>query len=378
MAKPRNRTRGFALAISVFALVLIAALIAGVFFAARQEMRLGENVRSAQRAFDAAEAGLHDAVARWDRGGYDDLASGQAADFTGRLPGGTGSYAGTVLRLNRRLFLIRSNGQDAAALARRSLAGLVRLVPAPLAFGAALTVTGSLVVDGASLVEGVEGADQGFAGGDCPPAGPAMPGVMIHDAGALSVPGCGDASCLHGDPPVRVAPSLGDSASRAADDAAWRVLASLATKVYEAEDGPAALPQPSGTATVCDTSVRNNWGEAAVPPAVPACSHYYPIIYAKGNLKVAGGSGQGVLLVAGDLEVEGGFAFFGPVVVRGKLTVDGGGGRFQGGVKASSAALLPSGAGSAEVAFSGCALSNALLSRAPAIPLGERGWIQLF
>ncbi len=371
----RTGTRGFALVITVFALVLIAALIAGVFFAARQEMRLGENVQSTQRAFDAAEAGLHTAVAHWDPDSYDDLAPGRSAGFAGSLPGGTGSFAGTVLRLDRRLFLIRSTGQDAGGSARRSLASLVRLAPPPLAFGAALSVSGPLEVGGASLVEG---RDQGPAGWDCPPAGLAMPAVAIPDAAELSVSGCADASCLHGEPAVRLVPGLGDSAARAADAAAWEALAARATKVYGAEDGPVTGPGPSGTATTCDTSVRDNWGEAAMPPAVAGCSHYYPIIVARGNLSVAGGSGQGILLVAGDLQVDGGFAFYGPVVVRGHLTVRGGGGRFLGGVKASSATLLPSGAGSAEVAFSGCALSNALLSRALAIPPTSRGWAQLY
>ena len=66
------------------------------------------------------------------------------------------------------------------------------------------------------------------------------------------------------------------------------------------------------------------------------------------------------------------------MLVRGRLTVGGGGGRFLGGVKASSAALRPSGVGSAEVAYSRCALFNALLSRAQAVPLTDRGLAQLY
>jgi hypothetical protein len=375
MMSHRTGTRGFALAVTVFALVLIAALIAGVFFAARQEMRLGVNVQGAERAFDAAEAGLHAAIGQWNPDTYDDLAPGRSAEFSGRLPGATGSYAGSVLRLNRRLFLIRSSGQDVAGLARRSLASLVRLAPAHLPLGAALSVTGPLVVGAASLVEG---RDQEPAGWDCPPAGPAQPGVAIRDTADLSIPGCADASCVHGDPAVRLVATMGDSASRAADEVAWASLAALATKVYGAESGPVAGPRPSGNATGCDTSVQDNWGESVVPAAVAGCSHYYPIILAQGNLSISGGSGQGILLVSGDLEVDGGFAFYGPVVVRGHLSVRGGGGRFLGAVKAASATLLPSGAGSAEVAFSGCAVSSALLARAPAAPLPSRSWAQLF
>jgi len=372
---PRPGSRGFALAASVFALALIAALIAGVFFAARQEMRLGENVQSAERAFDAAEAGLHSVLAQWEPGTYDVLPPGGSAGFSGLLPGGTGSFSGSVLRLNRRLFLIRSTGQDPGGASWRSLAGLVRLMPVPLAFGAAISVSGQLVAGNGSLIRG---DDQPPDGRDCASAGTAVPGVAIKDASGFSAPGCSDSSCIHGNPPVRLAPTIGDSASRAADGAAWEALVSMATNIYDDEGVAMANPSPMGTSSTCDTSAPDNWGDTAMPPVVAGCARYYPIIYARGDLRITGGSGQGVLLVAGDLEVEGGFTFNGPVVVRGKLTVQGGGGRFTGGVKASSAVLLPSGSGYAEFAFSRCAVANALLSRAPARPLAERSWAELF
>ena len=57
--RPRTSERGFALAVSIFALVIIAALITGVFFAARQEMKIGEHSMSAQQAFSAADAGVN-------------------------------------------------------------------------------------------------------------------------------------------------------------------------------------------------------------------------------------------------------------------------------------------------------------------------------
>ena len=372
---PKPGSRGFALAASLFALVLMAALIAGVFFAARQEMRLGENVQSAERAFDAAEAGLHSALARWDPGAYDGLPAGGSAGFSGALPLGTGSFSGSVLRLNRRLFLVQSTGQDPGGVSRRTLAGLVRLVPAPLAFGAAISVTGQVEANGGILVLG---EDRPPPGRDCPSAGAAVAGVAIRYATGLILHGCADSSCIRGDPPVRLVPTLGDSASHPADGLAWTGLTAMATKVYDAEGVPTTNPSPAGTATTCDTSARDNWGETAVPPAVAGCAHYYPIIYARGDLRITGGSGQGILLVGGDLEVEGGFAFYGPVMVRGKLTVQGAGGRFAGAVEAASASLLPGGAGTVQLAFSRCAVDNALLSAAPASRLAERSWAELF
>ena len=335
--------RGFALAATLFALVLIGALVAGVFFAARQSMKLGENVQGSSRAFDAADAGLQTALARWDRATWDALAPGRSAAFAGRLPGGSGSFSGTVLRLNRQLFLIRSTGRDVGNVAAASLGSLVRLSPVPLAVDAALTTAAAPELGGASVVDG---ADHQVPGRDCPPPGRAKPGVLVQSGGG----------------------SL---------DSAWQALAAVAAKVYDAEDEAIVAPVPAGT-PVCDTTVRDNWGDPAAESSESGCGAYHPVILAMGDLRIGGGSGQGILLVTGDLDVDGGFLFHGLVLVRGNLTVRGAGGRLVGAVRAANAALIPSGAGTAEVVFSDCATSDALLSGAPAIPLGGRSWVQLY
>ena len=88
--------RGMALAAAVFALVIIAALITGVFFAARQEMKIGENSLTAQRAFDAAEAGLNNTVSNWNTSAWNSMATGDSATVSGPMPSGTGSWSGTA------------------------------------------------------------------------------------------------------------------------------------------------------------------------------------------------------------------------------------------------------------------------------------------
>jgi Tfp pilus assembly protein PilX len=55
--------RGIALAVAIFALVIIGALVAGTFYAARLEQLTGRNTFTAAQAAEAAEAGLKDAVA---------------------------------------------------------------------------------------------------------------------------------------------------------------------------------------------------------------------------------------------------------------------------------------------------------------------------
>jgi len=367
---PPSGSRGFALAVSLFALVLLGALVAGAFFSARQAMRLGTNVRDSQRALAAAEAGLAAALGGWRSAAFGALPPGRSSVFSGMLPGGTGSYAGTVLRLNRGLFLVRSTGTDAGGVSRRTVAWLVRPAPAALAVAAALTVTEGLEL-GSGIA--VDGEDQ-TVGPGCAAAGGAMPGILVAGATRVLFTGCADSSCVRGSPPFRVASAGEDSAARAAADGAWATLGAAAVKVYEAGDLPLEHPQPVGTATACDTAVRENWGGASVP----GCAHYYPIVLARGSLRLVGGSGQGILLVTGDLSVDGGFIFEGPVVVGGRLVVEGSGGHFLGGVRARSATLTPSAAGSAELVFSRCALANALLSNAPANPLAERSFSELY
>jgi hypothetical protein len=119
--------RGFALAVAIFALVVIAALIAGVVFAARQEMRIGENSISAQRAFDAADAGINDAIANWNIAAWNSLADNGTAPLSGSLPGGTGSWTGTIRRMNQQLFFVQVTGTDRNGVATRTLGALSRV-----------------------------------------------------------------------------------------------------------------------------------------------------------------------------------------------------------------------------------------------------------
>src|SRR5213592_4557608 len=60
--------RGMALAVAIFALVVVGALVAGAFFAGTQEQRVGENQRRVQTSFGVAEAGAQERVLNWDPG----------------------------------------------------------------------------------------------------------------------------------------------------------------------------------------------------------------------------------------------------------------------------------------------------------------------
>jgi hypothetical protein len=105
------------------------------------------------------------------------------------------------------------------------------------------------------------------------------------------------------------------------------------------------------------------------------------VIHAAGDLTVgASTSGQGILLVDGDLEIRDGFEFYGVILVGGTVTAGPGGGRVLGGVRVggfgSDSVRLGIGG---EVYYSGCAVERAVEGskvQAPH-PLAQFGWFEI-
>src|SRR5207253_1082271 len=62
--------------------------------------------------------------------------------------------------------------------------------------------------------------------------------------------------------------------------------------------------------TICDTHARGNWGDP-LDRGSP-CALYFPLIFAPGDLSFAG-TGQGVLVVVGNLLLQDNAQFYGPV-----------------------------------------------------------------
>lgn len=364
--------RGFALPAVLFALLVLAGLVAGAFFAALQELRIGISAQREQRAFDAAESGLGATLGQWDATRLDALAPGDSAITSATLPSGSGTYTTAVYRLSDALFLIRAVGHDPAAASQRAVGAVARLEPAALDARAAAMVRGRLEIADQSLVDG---ADRIPPGWDCPAgAADTIAGAATPDSTLLDVH-CTIGLCLRGQPRVLVMSSLTtDAALFAAAGLDWDALASQATIVLE--DGVVGEPGPAGTAATCDARPFN-WGEPARPAVVPSCVAYRPIVLARGDLTVAGGRGQGILLVEGDLAFGGGFEFRGMVAVRGRLS--GAGGALWGAVlvgdRGDAGSTLR---GRSELAHSVCAAGLALKSNAPARLLGRRGWAELF
>jgi hypothetical protein len=135
-------------------------------------------------------------------------------------------------------------------------------------------------------------------------------------------------------------------------------------------------------ATTCDKSGNFNWGEPLRPGAVVGCYNYFPIIYTQGSVKLNGnGYGQGILLVNGDLEINGTFEFYGLIIVRDDIAKGNGTMKIQGAVFAANLTLadpLSWMTGNQDVLYSKCAIENALAGSAILVRVTQRHWAQIF
>ncbi len=94
-----------------------------------------------------------------------------------------------------------------------------------------------------------------------------------------------------------------------------------------------------------------------------------------------GGMGQGILLVEGDLDLRGGFLFYGSIIVQGNFETQGNGNRIIGAVMASNGLLDDQSiAGGSEITYSKCTIQRAILNNSSlsrARPLELRSWVDL-
>ena len=380
-ARRLSDERGIALAVAVFALVVIGALVAGTFFAGRLEQQTGRNTFMAAQAAEAAEAGLNDAIGSQTAASLLALTIGadpaDAEDLPAFAVGYRTSATRTINRLTDNLFLVRSLGARTNAaggqLAARSLGQLIRLVLADIEVNAGLTALGDVTISGGAEVDGHDAVPPAWTTGvDCPGLED-QTGVRFND-GTLQKKGNGEFSGVPDS--VRDA-SLNPTDMRKDFDK----LKALATLTVASDNPDATGPAHVGNPQRCNTDVETNWGEPVLK--TDPCFNYFPIIYHYGNLKLQGGSGQGILLVEGDLTATGGMVFYGPVFVTGTLSSTGNSGqgaKFFGGVIAGNVALddLTKLAGGALVSYSSCAIKRALQNSATPAPLAERSWVQLY
>jgi len=306
-------------------------LITASFLLGRLESQSADNVLRSARAFEVAEAGLAFTQANWDPL-FDTLAVGGTA--TRQSAGvATASWHSTIQRLDNDLFFLRAEGAVAIPgvswQAKRQLGLLLRWAAA-LPAAAALTVVDSIAWDGAGSVSGYSGTYPGWP--PCPLD--SVSALRVAPLTVMGLGGCPGPSCLRGAPPILVDTAFTGTVSSALAPLTYATLATGASRT------PTGLitgiaPSMTGQPPVCDWSDPLNWGEPNHGAPMP-CTSLLPVIHAPGDLVVSGGRGQGILLVDGDLVLEGSFEFSGLVIVQGHLWSGVGGAHITGAVIARS------------------------------------------
>jgi hypothetical protein len=333
--------------------------------------REGRATRSAGQAFAAAEDGLSETIGTWTGGPYNGLVVNDSVVVTGATPNGMGSHTTTVKRLNNELFIVDVLGADSRTGARQRVGAFVKLRLLDMDVQAALTTRGPTRIGGAAEIDGMDQDPTGWTA--CPPDSD-LAGIRIPNAGNLDLQGsCSDASCIDGAPAIDPDPTVNDSTFFQYGDTDWAGLVAMANKLLPPATYTGVGPRFDGTGA-CDRTAIINWGDPLTPTST--CGGYFPIMYTPGNMNISGGSGQGILLVEGDLRVQGGFEFFGIIIVRQSLTTTGTGGHFNGAVMAANVDLDQNTVlGDAIVNYSGCAVQRALNSAGSGAQLRSRGWL---
>jgi hypothetical protein len=372
MSRVHGNERGIALAVAMFALVVVGALVAGAFYVGTQEQRGGDNQYRLSQSLGIAEAGAPELIRQWDNDSFNVLRVFPADTYklgTRATAGNTGAFGGSVWKLNRNLYLIDVDGRDnetrsgGAAFRRRGggarqrVGVLARIRPLQIPAGASLTTQGNITMGGNAAVNG---ADQtpNATWSTCAPPDTTQAGITTTPGGTVT--GSGNNWSVTGDPPLENDAAIDSTTFTQFGDVSWAMLASQAN-----------ITLPAGTYTTepvvdgagrCNKAVLTNWGDG-VNRAAP-CGSYFPIVHVVGDLKLNNTQGQGVLLVDGNLEVQGSYQWFGVVIVRGSLKTAGGGAtaaHFWGAVIARNVDLdVNSLSGKATLNYSKCAIMQAL------------------
>lgn len=367
-ALPRDE-RGLALVLSLVAMVVIGALITGVFVAGRLEMAGGRSALLATQATEAAEAGMNDMLANWSVA-YNTYGIYGDSGFATTNVGPNARYSQVLTRMSGGKYLLRVRGDlmNAAGtvIATRYLGRYLRLAIPYLDIQAAVTAQDGITAGGNIDITGFDNAPPNWTG--CPPG--------VDKAGARSSQDIN----AHGASSVVGSPAEIEYDSTLVDSVftnPFNSLRAMATLTLAGGTYTGMIPTVTGSPTKCNVADPNNWGEPFAAPTVGVVTHcqgYFPIIYSPGSMVVNTGRGQGILLVAGDLNVQGNFIFDGVVIVLGSLQTAGTGNKVTGAVltMGSQTSIV----GNPDVLYSSCAVARALQYSVRAEPLRDRSWAQ--
>ena len=380
-----ERERGIALALVLMTLVVVGALVAGILFGGTQEQRVADNTRNAEQAFGTAESGVQEVVRMWSptRMSFHGLVGTDSILVADSLsPWKTGRYSGTVYKLSNDLYLIDVTGKDSVGLrsairgdvparARQGLLVRIRAVSFPLPAGRAAVTVGiaGVTMNGNSSVNGYDSIPPTWTG--CPPPDSA---IGILSSGLIKTSNGGNKNGVQGVPPWKQDSTVVDSNFTTFGGATYNQVGSAATITLPAGS---YNPAPVVTNGVCDVSSTLNWGDGV---HTQPCGGYYPIVHITGDATVTG-TGQGILLIDGDLNLGGNLQWYGVMIVQGAMKAAGGG---KVGANVWGIALIRGGLdetkinGNINFQYSKCGLTQALNGTSAVAVSRSRAWSQLY
>ncbi|HEX6315579.1 MAG TPA: pilus assembly PilX N-terminal domain-containing protein [Gemmatimonadaceae bacterium] len=374
--------KGVALITALFGVVVLAVMMSGMYFTSNQEYRGTRNALVEQRAFAIAEYGLNSEISNWDRSRnvLNTFPIGSIDSNQVYVAVGDTAWV-KVSRLTDNTFWVVSEGLAnmgrVTLESRRLTSAFVRIAYPTIEPKGAITAAGNVRLQGAANVDGDDLHPAGWTNCDATLA-PTVPAVTVPPAGTVTT-GPGN---ITSSPAVAHDSAAADSNTYVRyGSESWNSLSSnadikLPGGVFNADI------LPVGTPTTCDQSVTSNWGEPQRPGTVIGCYGYFPIIYSAGDLHINGnGRGQGILLVNGDLSINGIFDFYGIVIARDDILKSNGTARIYGAVFAANLTagdVLSWMTGDQDVQYSNCAVQSALKGSAILVRVKERHWAQVF
>lgn len=323
-------TGGFALVIAVFALVLLAVIVAGGYYSAAQEFQIGRSMRTLTTSFYSGEAGVRNVLVSWDPAVYAKLALDDTIRFGPTTVSGGGEYSGLVTRVGapadsaKRYFYIEAAGRPGrAGQGERRQAAMVSAWFPNICCDATVKVVRDIVFSPGGSSEIINGDNldppPGWSSAVC--AGlptDSIPGAAISSTTTISHP-----AKIKGSPVA----SYVDAALNAANvlefgDYTYADLVSRADHKFVGDHIMYNSQPTLDGSGQCDESNPSNWGEP--DNESHPCFDFFPVVHVTGNLVMEGsGSAQGVLLVDGKLEIHGPYNFYGIAVAGDSLHMSG-------------------------------------------------------
>jgi hypothetical protein len=379
-AESRRTRRGTALVLTLLIIVVLAVLSTGAVLGSMQEYRAGRNSLVEQRAFAVAEFGLNQEISRWKRSRNLPAPAGMA---TGAVDSASvfvaqGDTARVkITRLNENTFWVvsvgRANIGNGQLESQRQTHMLVRIAYPSINPGGAIVTAGNIDVKGSADITGDNTDPDGWT--QCPQ-------LAGRDTFAISYAPGKTASIQKPNQVVggwHADPAAADSNTYVRfGTESWQSLVAGADVTIP---GGNYSPQPAGSATACDYSVQNNWGEPQRGAgAVLGCKDFFPIIYVSGSLHLSHGRGQGILLVNGDVRLNGNFQWYGLIIARDDIVKGNGTFDLWGSIMSRNADVNDhnSVTGNSSFKWSKCAVESALRGSAILTRTRERSWVQLY